>query len=115
MRIRLPQTAVYWPPAGADGFGRPALGAPIQYACRWEGGYHQTVNSEGAIVTSTACVFLQGDIQIKTGGRFYKGLLIDTQASSFILAGNPLVHEILNVDKTPSLSGRQYLIEAHLT
>jgi hypothetical protein len=114
MRFSLRQTAVYWAPAGADGFGRPTLAAPVVVRCRWEDGVHDVINGEGEVVASGATVFLA--TPVLPGGVLYLGKLSDVTAPGWLLIvkDNVGTREIISTDTVPDLKGRQKLITANL-
>jgi hypothetical protein len=111
MRLRLPGTAVYWPPSGADVYGQNTLGSPIQLPCRWEKKITETIDSTGTIVLSGSTVYLASEVLV--GGRLFEGLLKTVQASGFVITDRR-VREIINVGVVPNLKGTQTLTTAML-
>lgn len=115
MRFRLPQTLVYWPPAGSDSFGRPTLGTPVEYKCRWEDTITETIDSNGDIALSSATVYLTSPVAI--GGVMWLGTLATgPQSSGWIdeVKANSGTHEIINILVVPSLSASQKLTKVML-
>ena len=115
MRFRLPQTLVYWPPIGDDGFGRPKYGTPVQYPCRWEDGLSETISSDGDVVYSSATAYLA--VTVNPAGVVWLGTLANGPQSPGWLAqtkANPGVREIINVSTIPSLKATQSLVTVKL-
>jgi hypothetical protein len=115
MRFRLPNKLVYWPPTGADEFGRPTLGTPVEYCCRWEDCVEETIDPNGDVVLSSAVAYLTDPAAV--AGVMWHGTLIEgPQSSSWLpdVKSNFGTHEIINVSKIPGLRGQTPLTKVSL-
>lgn len=111
MRLRLPQTVVYWATSAADRYGRPVGALPEQLAARWEDKTVETIDGSGAKVLSGAQVFLACPVAV--GGRLRLGTLAEVSESGFVF-DTRIAREIIRVESVPSLHGRQSLTTAFL-
>lgn len=59
------QDAVYWPPAKADNFGRPAYGAPVDVKCRWDDVAENFIDPKsGTVAVSNSKVYVDRDVAL---------------------------------------------------
>lgn len=118
MRLRLPQTVVYFAPNGTDGFGMPKLAAPVELArrARWEDKLTETIDKDGDTVLSFATVYL--NVPVRIGGILILGTMAQTVDSSgwdaANVPGNPDTHEIVSIGSVPNLRATQTLYTAML-
>jgi hypothetical protein len=71
----LPHKAVYWPFSGADDYGNPSVGDPVEIDCRWVEKRGQTVDSKGNTVAFDASLALDRPVLI--GSNLWRGELAD--------------------------------------
>lgn len=107
----LKQTAVYWPPTGADEFGQPTWDEPEEIACRWEGVAEEFIDAVGDKQLSAAKVFVGQDVKIQ--GVLMLGELTDLESGGEP-KGNEGAWEILQFSKIPNLKNTEYLRIAYL-
>lgn len=96
------QTATYWGPGVADGFGGKTYAAPIQVKVRWEDTNVLFVDQNGNEVVSKAVVYVDTDLSV--GGYLLLG--ISTASNPTTIIGT---HEIRNISKSPNIRGTKFL------
>ncbi len=109
----LNQTAVYWSPAGDDGYGGKTWGTPIEIPCRWIEGTDLKMGSTGKEIISKAQVQVSQDLI--EDGVLYLGEIADLTAPA--LANPRKIKEafsILVFDKIPTVKNGAYYREAFL-
>jgi hypothetical protein len=103
------QTLVYWPYTGADLFGQPTYGTPVQMTCRWEDMLKQVYKSDGSPVFSKIELITKKRLEPK--GLVWKGVLAKFTAA--LRPDNSTgVHEIIAASSTPNLRNTETLYEA---
>ncbi|MAK86389.1 MAG: hypothetical protein CMK96_05510 [Pseudomonas sp.] len=95
-------SATYFPPAGQNGFGDPAFGAPVSVMCRWEDRAVLFRDQQGREVMSDAIVYVSQDVAV--AGRIGLGVLDDPAEA----------REIRQRGISPSLDGDEELVKAWL-
>jgi len=106
MRIQRNQTAVYWAPAAADGFGGRTYGTPSEIAVRWENRQEVYIDKEAREARSLAVVY--PDRALVTEGLLYLGTLLSLnsgeEADPFSIDG---IQEIKSVQSSPAVKGAE--------
>lgn len=92
------QTAVYWAPAGNNGFGK-TFAAPVEISCRWDDVSEQVIDQQGQETMSKAKLLLTGDVI--EGGFMYLGTLDDLDSSPQDPREFPSAYPIIQVLRTP--------------
>lgn len=102
------QIAVYWPPAGQDGFGGRTYGAAAEIAVRWEDRCETFVDSSGKSAVSRAVVY--PDRLLVNEGLLFLGVLSSLASGEeddpFSVVG---IHEIRSTQTSPSLKADKTL------
>jgi hypothetical protein len=75
------QTAVYWAPDGADGYGGKTYKTPIEVPVRWDYKREVVKDDMGREVVSNAQILIPVDVQ--NGGWLYLGTLNDLNETQF--------------------------------
>ena len=103
------QTLVYWPYTGADLFGQPSYGSPVQMTCRWDDMVKQVYHVDGSPVFSKVELITRTRLQPK--GLVWKGTLVAFSAPlrPDVSTG---VLEIIAASSTPNLRNTETLYEA---
>lgn len=103
------QSMVYWPYTGADLFGQPTYGTPVQMTCRWDDYVKQVFNTEGSPVFSKIELITRTRLQPK--GLVWKGslALFTADLRPDVSEG---VHEIIAASSTPNFRNTETLYEA---
>lgn len=101
--------AVYWPPSGIDGYGRPTMGTAVQLDVRWEDAHEQFLDANGEDQTSNAVVYVSADVAL--GGYLWLGELA-SKPSDPKLDRN--AWEIRKYEKLPNFKATEFLRTAIL-
>lgn len=118
------QNAIYWPPAGPDSFGRPAVGALVELTLaggvnsrvRWEDVAEEFKDREGTVQQSMAKVYvpaLPGGGEVEVGGWLWLGDRADL-VSEATPRDNPKAYEVRRVDHLPNLQATKTLRTVYL-
>lgn len=99
------QSAVYWPPTGADEYGHPTFGTAVAVSCRWEDKSEEFVDDKGERQVSNAVVYVDQDMV--PGGWLWLGSLGDESDSGDPIASG--AHEIRKFEKVPNLKATEHL------
>lgn len=101
------QTATYWAPSTADGFGGRIYEAPINFKCRWEDDVQFIIGPNGEKILSKARVFTQQ--VLVQGGYLFRGISVAADPTT-VEEAMPIVRYM----ETPDLRNLQTLREARL-
>ena len=119
------QNAIYWPPAGADGYGQPTYGELVEliltdggvnYRVRWEDKSEQYLDAQGTTRTSSAVVYvpaLPGPAEIVVGGYLWLGVRADLTDEVYP-RNNPGAGEVMRFEKIPNLKATEFLRTVYL-
>lgn len=109
----LKQKAVYWAPAGNDGYGNQSFDAAIEIDCRYETSRKIITDANGAELVSESTVY--ADRVLEEGGYLKKGELIDLDSGDL---GSPIgvsgAFEILKFEQLPNVRNTETLFTASL-
>ena len=116
--VRRPHWAIYWPPTGADEFGRQTFGPPVELQCRWDDTMQTVVASDGVETLSSSTVIFKND-DVETGGILKRGRLADVTdpAKRYPLTDprtGPGAREIISKTSNANLYGTYSVNQAHL-
>jgi len=123
------QFLVYWAYTGADLFGQPTYGTPIQMSCRWDDAIKQVFLDDGSPVFSKIEIISKNRLEPK--GLVWKGKLANFSLSSTNIVGQAIVgsssvgvvydvrasvaegvYEVIMVSSTPNIRNTEVLYEA---
>lgn len=104
-------TAVYWPPAELDEFGKPTWGDPEEISCRWDDDQEEFIDTNGDRQMSMAQLIVDRDLELQ--GVIFQGTISDLTDPNDPKK-NEGAWEIRKVMKTPDFKGKKYLREVYL-
>jgi len=119
------QNAIYWPPAGVDGFGHKTFGPLVEliftkptgnHRVRWKDRTEEFLDATGTIQRSNAVVHvprLPGGGEVEVGGFLWLGVRNDLTDEQ-VPQNNPEAFEIRRVDKIPTFGNDQQIRKAYL-
>ena len=109
----LKQTAVYWGSPVNDGYAGHTFDDPVEIACRWEDKGELVRDASGAEFVSRSIVYVLQDVD--TDGYLFLGVLTDlSSAEEGDPEGTDGAYLIKKFDKSPSLSGSEFVRKAYL-
>lgn len=100
------QTALYWPFAGIDDYGRPTVsGTPQELTVRWEQGRQEATDPQGGTITVDAVAVV--DRAVTIGAEMWLGSLDDWLGTGSGSAGSDdEVMRIAAYEEVPDVKGR---------
>lgn len=118
------QNAIYWPPATADDYGRPAHGTLVELILvpggvnrrvRWEGKNEEFVDASGTTALSNAVVYVPAipGGEIKTGGFLWLGDRASLTDEA-VPGNNTGAHEVRRFDTMPNFKATETLRTVYL-
>lgn len=105
------QWATYWPPVGADEYGQPTFGTPIELKVRWDDVTEAYFNKMGESRSSESQVFVGQDVE--EGGVLWLGRLTEVTDPAKPFAQKK-AFQIQKFEKVPTLRATQFLRVAWL-
>jgi len=107
----LKQTAVYWPYASIDQFGKKSWGTAEEISVRWVDVSEEFLDSEGERQVSKVKVYVEKDTPV--GGVLMLGELTDITDEDDIKENNG-AWEIRQFSKLPNFKATEFLRTAYL-
>lgn len=97
------QHAVLWERTGADRYGEPTRGEPVELRVRWVQKRGEVTDAQGNRTPLDAAVVV--DRQIPVGSLLWLGTLDSWQGTGSVGADSEL-HEVVTYSETPDVKGR---------
>ena len=107
------QTCVYWEPLQSDGFGGKTFALPVEHSCRWEEVINLKVTDKADVVEASNYINIKiiTSVPFKLNGYLFLGALTDIVESPLNPVEVNQAYKILQVFKTPTISGKALMYE----